>query len=96
MLAFRPLLLFGDVIQRANDTRNPPLASGASQIELSEPPGLNPPDLVVCPPEPKLSRGALWFRGIERGVVGRPYPFHIIRMYPSHDLFDSGFILVGA
>jgi len=87
---------FGRVQDDANDAHSPPLASSAHQIEMSKSPGPNPPDLAVCPPDPKLGRVAVWYRGIERGVVGCPYPFHVIRMYPSHELFETGVILSSA
>jgi hypothetical protein len=86
MLPFRALLVFGDILHGANDTRDSPLASGA--LAIGEPRHSHPANLAVSPPNPILLRGALRTCGIKHFRVVRPKPLSVVRMQPLPERID--------
>src|SRR5258708_27541258 len=75
----------------ADEGYGPSLAPVA--LEISKPQSLHPTDLAVCPPKPELGGGALRIDRIEGCLDGRQNLFHVVRIHPLHDLFDSRLIL---
>src|SRR5215467_8636355 len=90
VLLFLALLAFGNVLQGADEAHGPALIPGA--VEIRKPQRLRPADLAVSPPEPELSRGAPRIDRIKRRLKVRLDHFHIVWVYPLHELFESRLI----
>jgi hypothetical protein len=86
MLAFLAMFAFGYVVHGANDTRDPPLASGA--LVIGKPTHPHPAGLTISPLNQVLMRGALRTGRIQHCRVVRPKPFGLARMHQVPHLLD--------
>src|SRR5258708_40263773 len=86
VLPFLALLAFGNVLDGADEARNPPLTPGT--FETSKPTHLDPADFAASSLNSVLTRGALRIGGTERCFGVCPKTFRVVRrhslLYPPH------------